>query len=281
LQNLPLTAGPFMPSRKSLKSPDMATWIDSRQSQGLYFFHRQDGLKTLQVTELAFKKAAARLSKKKRIARIHGGFFIIIPLEYAVTGILPAEWFIADLMDYIGQPFYVGLLSAAALHGAAHQQPQQFHVVTTGPMRDMRSNGLAIRFFSKSRFADVSLTQVKVQTGHIPISTPEATALDLIRYSRRIGGLDRVLTVLQELGEGMDPGNLAEAAKTDGKIAYAQRLGFLLEKAGFSDLTHKLFQWVYKKNPLPVKLERSMPTLGSKKDERWKILVNIDVEGDL
>ncbi len=93
----------------------MATWIDSRQSQGLYFFNRQEALKTLQVSELAFKKAAARLSKKKRIARIHGGFFIIIPLEYAVTGILLAEWFIADLMDYIGQPFYVPGLSPAQL----------------------------------------------------------------------------------------------------------------------------------------------------------------------
>ena len=270
-----------MPKGKSQKSSDLATWIDSRQSQGLYFFHRQEALKTLNVSELAFKKAAARLSRKKRIARIHGGFFIIIPLEYTVTGILPAEWFIADLMDYIGQPFYVGLLSAAAIHGAAHQQPQQFHVVTTGPLRDMRSNGLAISFFSRSKFTDVSLTRVKVQTGHIPVSTPEATALDLIRYSRRIGGLDRVLTVLQELGEVMDPGNLEKAAKADEKVAYAQRLGFLLEKAGFSSLTGALFQWVNLKNPLPVKLEPSMPTRGSKKDERWRILVNIDVEGDL
>jgi predicted transcriptional regulator of viral defense system len=270
-----------MPKGKSQKSIDLATWVDSRQSQGLYFFHRQEALKILNVSELAFKKAAARLSGKKRIARIHGGFFVIIPLEYAATGILPAEWFIADLMDYIGQSFYVGLLSAAALQGAAHQQPQQFQVVTTGPLREIRSKGLAIRFFSRLRINDVPVKRVKVQTGHIPVSTPEATALDLIRYSRRIGGLDRVLTVLQELGEVMDPGNLEKAAKTDNKAAYAQRLGFLLEKAGFSNLTGALFQWVNVKNSLPVKLEPSLPAGGSKKDSRWRILINIDVEGDL
>lgn len=122
---------------------------------------------------------------------------------------------------------------------------------------------------------------MKVQTGHIPTSTPEATALDLIRYARRIGGLDRVLTVLQELSEVMKTEKLEEAAKSDGKIAYAQRLGFLLEKAGFSNLTEKVSKWVHEKNPLPVKLEASMPTRGCKKDERWKILINIDVEGDL
>ena len=270
-----------MSAKKDLKPIDMATWVDSRQSQGLYFFRREEALESLQVSELALKKAAARLSKKKRIARIHGGFFIIIPLEYFATGILPAEWFIADLMAYIGQPFYVGLLSAAALHGAAHQQPQQFHVVTTGPLRDIRSNGLVIRFFSKSQLADVPLTRVKAQTGHIPTSTSEATALDLIRYSRRIGGLDRVLTVLQELGEVMEPENLAKAARADQTVAYAQRLGFLLEREGFSSLTGPLFQWVKEQKPLPVKLEPTMPIRESKKDERWRIMVNIDVEGDL
>ena len=85
------------------------------------------------------------------LAHIHGGFFIIIPFEYAATEMLPAEWFIDDLMSYIGRPFYVGLMSAAALHGAAHQQPQQFHVVTNGPSRSIRSkNRLAVIFFSKS-----------------------------------------------------------------------------------------------------------------------------------
>jgi len=270
-----------MPKGKPKNSPDLAAWIDSRQSQGLYFFHRHEALKTLGFSEMAFKKAGARLSRKKRIARIHSGFFIIIPLEYASTGVLPAEWFIADLMEYMGQPYYVGLLSAAALHGSAHQQPQQFHVVTTGPLRDMQMNGLAIRFFLKSNIADVLLTRVKVQTGHILVSTPEATSLDLIRYSRRIGGLDRVLTILQELGEAMEPEKLVEAAKADGRVAYVQRLGFLLERAGFSDLTYSLAQWTQERKPLPVKLEPSMPSAGCKKDQRWKILVNMDVEGDL
>ncbi|HAR49066.1 MAG TPA: hypothetical protein DCR81_02985 [Smithella sp.] len=50
-------------------------------------------------------------------------------------------------MAYLAQPYYVGLLSAASLHGSAHQQPQQFHVVTTTPQREVRKKGLAIRFF--------------------------------------------------------------------------------------------------------------------------------------
>ena len=47
------------------------------------------------------------------------------------------------------------------------------------------------------------------------------------------------------------------------------------------NLTGPLFQWVEEQKPLPVKLEPAMPIRGSKKDERWRIMVNIDVEGDL
>lgn len=271
----------MMTSNRQTSLPDLSSWVDARQSQGLYFFTREEALDALGRSTAAFKQAAARLAKKKRIARIHRGFFAIIPLEYAATGILPPEWFIADLMHYVGQPFYVGLLSAAALHGAAHQQPQQFQVVTTSPLREIRSGGLAIRFFSKSKFADIPLTSIKVQTGHIPVSTPETTAFDLIRYSRRIGGLDRALTVLQELSEKMESAKLVRAAEAEENLACAQRLGFLLEKAGFTDLSRMLFQWVRRQKPLPVKLEPSLPSRGSRKDERWRLLVNIDIEGDL
>ena len=273
--------GPVMSIKKPSKTMDMSSWVDSRQSQGLYFFSREEALKSLQISELAFKKAARRLANKNRISRIHGGFFVIIPLEYSATGILPAEWFIDDLMEFIGQSYYVGLLSAAALHGAAHQQPQQFQVVTTDPLREIKSHGLAIRFFSRSSLDEVALTRVKVQTGNIPVSTAEATALDLIRYSRRIGGIDRVFTVLQELGETMEQTKLEDAAKADGNAAYIQRLGFLLEKAGFSTLAEPLSKWVSKQNAFPVRLDVSMPAKGAKKDERWKILVNFDIEGDL
>lgn len=118
---------------KALSPGDLPSWVDSRQEQGLYFFFREEAIRAIQFTEEAFKKAAARLAKKNRILRICSGFFVIVPLEYRTTGVLPSEWFIADLMAYLAQPYYVGLLSAASLHGAAHQQPQQLQIVTATP----------------------------------------------------------------------------------------------------------------------------------------------------
>lgn len=267
---------------KSIDIPsDLPGWINLKQSQGSYFFTRDEALEALKMSAMAFRQAVARLTEKNRIIRVHGGFYVIIPLEYAASGILPAEWFIDDLMQYVDQPYYVGLLSAAILHGAAHQQPQQYHIVTTKPMREARLKNLALRFFVKKGFSHTSVARIKVQTGYIVVSTPEATALDLVRYARSIGGLDRVLTVLQELGEVLHADKLVEAAQSDGNVTYVQRLGWLLEKAGHSGLTDDLARWVSQKRSFPAKLEASSPVKGATLDARWNLLMNTSVESDL
>lgn len=271
-----------MPEKMDAQVPaKLAEWVDARQTQGLYFFSREEAIKSLQMTDIAFKMAVSRLQKKERIQRILGGFYIIIPLEFRSTRVLPAEWFIADLMAHMRRPYYVGLLSAAAIHGAAHQQPQQFHVVTTGPLRRLQIMSLSVRFFSKRNFEATPVVSTKVQTGFIPVSTAEGTAVDLIRYARTIGGLDRVLTVLQELGESIDRSKLVNAAKADGNLAYGQRLGWLLERAGHSELVEGLLEWIRERNPLPARLEPSLPIRGAERDPRWQLLINTEVEADL
>jgi predicted transcriptional regulator of viral defense system len=271
-----------LPESRDIHSPSKLTsWIDARQGEGLYHFTREEAIQNLQISDDAFKMAVLRLQKKGRIHRILGGFYIIIPLEYRSTRVLPADWFIADLMQHMGRPYYVGLMSAAALHGAAHQQPQQFQVVTTGPLRRLQLNNLSIRFFSKSNFNATPVFSLKVQTGYISVSTPESTAIDLIRYARSIGGLDRVLSVLKELGEAMNREKLLEAAETDGNLTYGQRLGWLLEKAGYSELTESLAEWLREQNPLPAKLDSCLPVRGAGRDNRWRLLINANVESDL
>jgi len=48
--------------------------------------------------------------------------------------------------------------------------------------------------------------------GTIRVSTPEATAFDLVGYADQLGGLDQVAMVLGELGEALDPDKLAAVA---------------------------------------------------------------------
>ena len=256
-------------------------WVEALPSQGRYSFTRDEAMKAFGLNRKAFNRSAGRLSSRKKIARIHGKFYIVVPLEYAAVGVVPADWFIVRLMEHLGRPFYVGALSAAEYHGAAHQCPQRYQVVTDRPLRDIACRGVGIRFLVKSKLKETPVQQFKGVTGYIPVSTPEATAIDLIRYSRRVGGLDQVLTVLQELGEVLSPSKLVEAAKIDCHVATAQRLGWLLEKSAFAAKAGRLACWISKQKPLPTKLEPSLPLRGSIRDKRWNLWINSEVEGDL
>ena len=263
-------------SRKSLSA-----WVDSRQMRGFYTFTRDEALAALQLSRMAFDRASSRLAVKNRLARIYSGFYAIIPLEHLADGILQPDWFINDLMKYMKRPYYVGVLSAAAYHGASHHKIQAYHVVTNRSMRDIRCRGVVIRFFRKTNIHATLLEQMKGYAGYLPVSSPEATALDVVRFYRHAGGLGRVMTVLQELGEKIDPHRLVQAAKADYCLSCAQRLGWLLEQTEFAGKAVRLYVWMAKQAPLPVRLNPSLPIKGCKRDKRWNVWLNTNVEGDL
>ncbi len=79
----------------------------------------------------------------------------------------------------------------------------------------------------------------------------------------------------------MDPAKLLAAIKADGNLTYARRAGWLLEKAGFEKAVEKLADWLAKKHPIPVKLDPGQDVKGAPRDDRWGVLVNTIVEGDL
>jgi predicted transcriptional regulator of viral defense system len=270
-----------MKSASKIAQGSLDAWVDSLPSKGRYSYTREEVMGILGVGRIDFNRMAGRLAKHHKIARVHGSFYAVIPLEHAAVGMIPADWFITDLMRYLKQPFYMGGLTAAEYHGAAHQRSQWFQVVTTKPVRDISCRGVGIRFLVKQNAARVPTQAFKGVTGYIPVSTPEATALDLIRYQRRLGGLDHALTVLHELGEAVASGALVIAADQDGNVAYAQRLGYLLDLAGYRAKTGALAKWVARKKPFDTKLEPSLPARGTQREKRWHLLVNVTLESDL
>ena len=90
-----------------------------------------------------------RLKQKGELAHPLSGFYVIVPAEYRILGCRPAEHFIHELMEFINAPYYVGLLSAAQYHGAAHHRPQQFQVITTQKRRPITCGRIKIVFMTK------------------------------------------------------------------------------------------------------------------------------------
>jgi predicted transcriptional regulator of viral defense system len=246
--------------------------------EGVILLRKSEAQAHLQVSEAAFKLAANRLFKKRRIVTPRRGFFVIVPDEYHLSGSPPATWYIDALMKFHEQPYYVALLSAAALHGAAHQQPQELQVMTTSHLRPIHVGRDRIRFFMKKDLGDTPTQKIKGATGFFPISTPEATAFDLIRYLNPAG---HTATVLYELREEISPSALADIAKTQGELASTQRLGYLLDYLKSGELTAPLYKWLKKQQPSPVTLvpTRKRPR-SYKRNDKWSVIINEEIEVD-
>src|SRR6266581_1633070 len=129
------------------------------------------------------------------------GFYVIVPPEYQALRCLPADQFIPDLMKRLDVSYYAGLLSAAQYHGAAHHRPQEFQVCLPAHRRPIQCGAVRVVFIVRKQIADCPVQPFNTPRGTILVSTPEATALDLVGYAHRAGGLDNTATVISELAE--------------------------------------------------------------------------------
>lgn len=272
-----ITNGAKLPSQ-NIKY--LIEFIELKQRKGQYTFFLDELRAEFKVTSSALQLALNRLIRKNRIVSAHRGFYVIVPLEYQNMGILPADQFIDDLMQYLGKPYYVGLLSAAALHGAAHQRPQEFYVVTVPPnMRPLKKKGIKINFISKSTFPDAGIENKKTVTGYFKMSNPALTAVDIVSFEKRTGGINRVAEILAELAEVIQPGDFRLYQEINVSVTVIQRMGYLLEKVvGFKELSNALYDRTCHLIRYPTALSTLRPKSGFPSNNRWKIIENSHIE---
>ena len=263
-------------------SSTLLKYCESLQAEGIYTFTLEQANSDLEQSELTIKKSLLRLVHKGKIVSVRKGFYVIVPLEYSIKGILPPLLFINNLMDYIGKPYYVALSSAAMIHGAAHQKPQDFYVITTKPaLRPIDKKGIHIDFITKSSFPKTGVDKQKTDTGMINLSVPELTAFDLIRFENKIGGLNRVVTILDELCEKIDSEKLA-LISYDIPATFVQRLGYILEYIlQNKHLTDLLYQSLIERRLYRVPLGTSQKAAGYSSLNRWNVIENTTLESDL
>jgi predicted transcriptional regulator of viral defense system len=267
-----------MPKSPVRNSGRLVEYVERLQASGRYTFTRLEARKESKASAEALQKGLRRLAVKGRIAVPRRGFYVVVPTEYRGFGAPPPPWFIDDLMRFLRCPYYVGLLSAAAVHGAGHQQPQEFQVVVARQLRPVEVGRGRIRFFVNRRLHRTAVTDVKTETGSMRVSTPEATALDLVGYPESVGHLGDVAAVLPDLAEAMKPSRLAAEARAMGEMASTQRLGYLLDRVGAASLAEPLARLVRQRRPWVVALRPDRPARGRSRNTRWNVLVNEDVD---
>jgi len=267
------------------KQNKISDWINHQLAIGKYSFPLSYLRSCMpEKSELAIKQALQRLADKNKIISIFRGFYIIIPPAYANIGILPPALFMDDLMQYLNRPYYLSLLSAAALHGAAHQQPQTHYVCTVLPsMRSTNNNGIYINYLCRRTFPDTNIIQKKTESGYVNVSDPILTCLDLISFQKTVGGINRVATVINELSEEVNEHHLSSNIISLTSIANIQRLGYLWEyECEQPELSNILFNKINRTvtNLKTYKLNLALSTNLQSSRNRWKINVNTKIEID-
>lgn len=254
-------------------------YLTEVRSQGRYAFTLDELKNGFDLSYPALKQTLYRSKLKKEVAQIRQGFYVIIPPEYSKQGMLPPYLFIDDLMKSLDKPYYVGLLSAAALHGAAHQQPMGYTVIVQTPA-PRNIDKLKIIFFAKQNFLQEGIIQKKTPAGYINVSSPELTALDFFDYIHKFG-INRITTVLQELAETMKPASLLKIAKQYGNTAAIQRLGYILDREISSEkLSDALWKALNERTYFPIPLSPQKEKRGEP-DSKWKVIKNMEIESDL
>lgn len=256
-------------------------WIDQLQKAGRYSFERSEALRELALSKPTLKKALQRASSRGRILPLRRGFYVIVPLEYSAVGAAPTEWFLDHLMRFLGRAYYVGGLSAAARHGAAHQRPQEMQVVVPNHLQNIETHAVRIRFLRNATMDHALTKPHRTQTGDIPVSTPEWTAIDLVRFQRHLGGMDAVATVLTELVDALDSDQLVLAGGRESTTAYLQRLGWMLDAVGGATTCEGLHGLVLRRNPAFIPLNAGLDQRSGPRDSRWRVIVNEEPQADL
>lgn len=217
------------------------------------------------------------------------GLYVPIPSEFSSWGVVPAMDFIDQLMGFLGRSYYVGLLSAAELHGATHQRPQVFQVVVDRPLADRDIERVRLRFYERARIDEIPVVSRNSRTASVRVSSPEATVFDLVERPNDSGSLFNVATIVGELAEEqkIDATKLVAVAPAY-RLAVVRRLGWLLDRnAEFADtsaLSGALHEFVAAcsgdgKRAVDL-LQAGGPRRGSA-NARWGIVENVDVEPDL
>lgn len=249
-------------------------FVDQVQASGRLLFsadeipHRPGS----RAVEAALRRLAARGAVRRLLTK--SPVFVIVPPEHRSMGLPPVEWWLDDLMKHLGQPYYVGLLSAAADAGSSHFAPMETQVVVSKWMRPIECGRLRLRFFQRAHIPEDLVSTKQGLWAPLRVGSPALTAVDLATYAPCSPG--QTLLILADLAASISRRDLWKALDTRRTVPAAQRLGFLLARAGQEKLTSVVREWLAGRKLAAVPLD---PGGGpAETDAEWGIQVNANLE---
>ena len=258
-------------------------WAVELPAQGRYTFTTAEArIHQAHISAAGTAAALGRAEADGIIASPIRGFHVVLPLEDRVIGTPAWRLFLDPLMTHLHMPYYVGLLTAAAIHGAGAQAAQIVQVVVARPRRPLKVGRLAIEFVVRRTAGHAPVALLTTTSGRVRVATPDVVALDLVRYPTRAGGWDNVLTALRDLAPTMRRSGMRKAFAVEPSTPELQRLGHLLARVGADEVARALADELRVRRSTWVPLLPGTPVSRheDERDPRWRVVVNVDLEAD-
>jgi len=248
-----------------------------------YSFTLEEVLACVTKNPEAVRRELSHLVEKRDILNLRQGFYLIITPRYAAFEKLPIELYAEKLFRYLERRYYLALFSAARLHGASHQQTHRDYLIIEAPkLIPIRKKNIDIQFYTTQKWPQANIETRSSDAGNYLVSSPALTFVDLIHHHRKIGGLNRVFTVLEELVEELSQADMTDLLQWYRVKSTLQRAGFLLDQ--FSEghsLADMIYETLRSSSFYPVMLSNRMNEGPGSTSNRWKVDVNVHLESDL
>ncbi len=261
-------------SQESRQVGAAMAFVEARMAFGRVAFSLEELTKESGLSAIAAKFQLLRLRGKVARVSPRQPFFLIVSPEHRNMGAPPANWWIQDYFNWLGRPYYLALQSAASSFGSNPQALQVTQVMTDRPCRAIKVGRIQVQFFVKRGIERTPTQQPEGAVAPLLISTPEATAYDLIRYATSIGGIERAAETVRPLLPLLRVRELKRVLAVENEPAVAQRLGFVIQACGNSSLAKAVRDW------LPDELTPVALVPGKGKPDnlplikRWQVLNN-------
>jgi hypothetical protein len=252
-------------------------FVDECVAAGRYGFSVADVVRATGLSDRNAKNQLCRLrGRTSKVARWQPFFLINGPAGKA-PGAASFDRWLDDYFTWLGRPYYVGLHSAAAIHGSQPQALQTIQIVTDTPRRDAQVGRQKLRFFVKSDCAASAVQQAPRAFAPMKVSTPETTAFDLVRYAPRLGGIGRTAETLAPMLHLLQPARLKIVLAAEDEISTTQRLGFLLEAMGRAKLAAAVETCLPSRCAcIPLAVGATCPA-GAPRHQRWHVVDNAGI----
>lgn len=234
-------------------------------------------------TEISLRRELSRLVEKNKIINLRREFYLIIPPRYSKFGQIPIQLYIHKLFKFLEKEYYLSFYSAAKFYGASHQQVQQEYVMINYPkISDIKRNNISVRFITSTKWPKANIVEMKSDAGIFKISSPSLTAINLIKHQNKVGGINRLLAVVEELIEEMSINDISKLVHWYSHLSSLQRFGFLLEELGAKKEILTIIEEKLKSDKYyPTLLIPTSNQKAGKVKNRWKVVVNTTLENDL